>query len=456
MKAEVIINWNEIGHQIEGFGVFAGWAEPFFTDNNRDTLLDSLFSQDYLNLNIIRAKVYDSFSTAEGNINFHLDANIDVKPGDPDYPKPGSDDMIQRGQLWILKKALERYPSIDKIMASTWSPPIYMKTQPKAEGNFYNRLNKKYMQEYADYLAEFAKQFSDAGIPIYALSPMNEPEFINCSWDGCFWSPLAVASIAFALKEALNSKQCETKVIISENGNWSITDFWLALSIAVIKIKNIFKREVCLIDILASHGYTGLTNPGDLNTSPLSWLLTHTSKPKWITEASSAVDGNLGMEMGLKLAESIHNFVYNQGVSAYIYWLGVVKSSNESLINSDGNTYSFNKTYDVMGNYSKFVQPGFIKLGSSTDKPDTGLYVSAFKSSDDAYFSSVVINKNIVEKTLYIKIDHDIDSLTPYLTTSEEGVRWQKGEDLTKNLDGEFVIQIPDNSVITITTLPSN
>lgn len=75
--------------------------------------------------------------------------------------------------------------------------------------------------------------------------------------------------------------------------------------------------------------------------------------------------------MGLKLAESIHNFVYNRGVSAYIYWLGVVKSSNESLINSDGNTYTF--------------------------------------------------NKNNAEKVVYIKIDHDIDALTPYVTTSEEG-----------------------------------
>lgn len=90
-----------------------------------------------------------------------------------------------------------------------------------------------------------------------------------------------MASIAFILKDSLNAKQCPTKVIISENGNWSITDFWLFLSITIIKIKYIFKRKAYPIDILGSHGYTGpLNNPGDLNSSPWPWLLTHSSQPK--------------------------------------------------------------------------------------------------------------------------------------------------------------------------------
>ncbi|MGK0603418.1 glycoside hydrolase [Yokenella regensburgei] len=444
----VKVSWSDTGHEIEGFGVFAGRAKPFFKDKNRDAILENLFSEQKLGLNIIRGEVMSSFSESEGNVNFHLDANIDTNPGDPDYPADDSDDLQQRGQLYFIRKAFERYKNVNKFVASTWSPPVYMKSQKKEQGKWFNYLLEKYEDSYADYLAEFAKQFSDAGLPVYAISPMNEPEFFSAEWGGCFWEPLSIPAILYKLKSSLMSRGLDTKIMSCENANWTYSNAYL--SVMMCKF-NLFYQKPYPLDIFASHGYTTVfNNPGDIETSPPDWHLINEVTPRWITESCSSVDYDTSMKMGLKLAESIHNFIFNQKVSAYIYWLGAVNGSNEALISSDGVNYSLNKTYDAMGNFSRYIKPGFMTLKVSTDTPQNGVLVSAYKSKDGKDFSGVLINKNNEEVQVVFNIDHDVGSLTPYLTPSESGNRWQEGATVFRNTAGEYLIKVPAQSIVSV------
>jgi glucuronoarabinoxylan endo-1,4-beta-xylanase len=447
LSTEVTFYWGETKQTIDGFGVFAGRAEPFFSDENRDEILEALFGENGLKLSILRAEVLDSYSSEEGIIDFHTDADIDVRPGDPDFPAAGSDDITQRGQLWIMTYAKQEY-GVSKIVASTWSPPVYMKTiSGQEEGEGFNRLNPDYDEQFASYLAQFAVAMNSAGAPIWAVSPMNEPEYPTPSWPGTVWTPADAARFVSKLKSALQQMSPETKVMIGETANWQLADLFLADTLS--------KTDATNIDILASHGYSlpNISGTVTFNINPLSWEVTTSTSPRWITEISSTESFDPSMVTGMKLAISMHKYFATQALNAFIYWLGVVQSSNESLINSDTHQYSFTKLYDIMGQYSRYIQPGDVRIGVSSDEPTTGVYISAYRSSD-ANLSIVITNSNEADETLILIPDGISPStLQPYVTTGEEGIRWQPATPVVSDSEGQFTVILPAQSVTTLIKL---
>ena len=62
------------------------------------------------------------------------------------------------------------------IIASPWSAPKWMKTN----NNWYGgSLDPYYYQCYANYFVKYIKMMQANGIPIYAITPQNEPENPN-------------------------------------------------------------------------------------------------------------------------------------------------------------------------------------------------------------------------------------------------------------------------------------
>src|SRR5258708_1766807 len=71
----------------------------------------------------------------------------------------------------LLQQALQLNPNL-KIMATPWTAPAWMKSNDSLEqGN----LNASDFQVYAQYFADFIKAYKAQGIPIYAVTPQNEP-----------------------------------------------------------------------------------------------------------------------------------------------------------------------------------------------------------------------------------------------------------------------------------------
>ena len=44
------------------------------------------------------------------------------------------------------------------------------------------------LSAFADYLSNFCDAYTAAGLPVYAISPANEPEYA-ASWNSCLWLP---------------------------------------------------------------------------------------------------------------------------------------------------------------------------------------------------------------------------------------------------------------------------
>jgi len=70
--------------------------------------------------------------------------------------------------------------------AAPWSPPREWKSNNSINGG--GHLVHQYYQQYAEYLRGYAKHMFDNGVPIYAISIQNEPNYA-AGYDGCEWTP---------------------------------------------------------------------------------------------------------------------------------------------------------------------------------------------------------------------------------------------------------------------------
>ncbi|MDD5151262.1 MAG: glycoside hydrolase family 30 beta sandwich domain-containing protein [Flavobacterium sp.] len=79
---------------------------------------------------------------------------------------PNKNDVIP-----MLKEILAINPNI-KIIATPWSPPVWMKDKNSSIGG---SLQPKYYEVYAQYFVKYIQQMKAEGITIDAITPQNEP-----------------------------------------------------------------------------------------------------------------------------------------------------------------------------------------------------------------------------------------------------------------------------------------
>ena len=80
--------------------------------------------------------------------------------------EPDKDDLIP-----LLKEILAIDPKI-RIMGSPWSPPVWMKDNGSSVGG---SLKPEYYAAYAKYFVKYVQGMKEEGIPVYAITPQNEP-----------------------------------------------------------------------------------------------------------------------------------------------------------------------------------------------------------------------------------------------------------------------------------------
>lgn len=75
----------------------------------------------------------------------------------------------------VLKKIIAINPAI-KILATPWTAPVWMKTGTLGNGGFTGgSLNTAYYDVYARYFTLYVQAMQAQGIPVFAITPQNEP-----------------------------------------------------------------------------------------------------------------------------------------------------------------------------------------------------------------------------------------------------------------------------------------
>ena len=159
--------------KIEGFGytLTGGSANLLhqMSKEKRLEILSEIFGQglNALNVNYLRISIGAS----------DLDATVfsydDLKEGevDPDLKKM-SIAKDQEFLIPILKEIQSIQPNL-KLIASPWSPPVWMKDNGKSKGG---HLLTKYYETYAQYFVKYIQLMRAEGLQMNAVTIQNEPE----------------------------------------------------------------------------------------------------------------------------------------------------------------------------------------------------------------------------------------------------------------------------------------
>ncbi|MEG0039162.1 MAG: glycoside hydrolase [Bacteroides sp.] len=458
-SSDVILQWTVEEQKIDGFGVAqAGWADYLYAHRKRNEVMDILFGQDGLKLSILRGEVFPHYWENTADKDFNLDADINLSLDDPffdtDFSADGNEAaeaIAQRnGQLWISQQAKQTY-QVDKLIFSTWTPPAYMKSNGSTSKGY---LKSSYYQAYADYLSAFCSAYASKGLPVYAISPANEPEYA-ATWNSCLWLPGTTTLGPFIVNNlgpTLRNTNPTTKIIFGENGQWTgILGFIMGSQNYVRDILNLNSRITNFPIIAAGHGYIDPVTKKDPGIAPFEKAESK-NIPVWLTEISDpSTSYDPTMTDALRWAKVFHRYLCEANAGAIVWWAGALpdRSTTEGMIYISKNRtdYEVPKRCEVFGNFSRYIPVNSTRI-SAQYNPDLGYMISGYKSGKS--FTVVAINPADTETTVNLTLSNaqTSGSLQGYVTDATR--KWEAATPI-QPIGNSYTLVLPARSVVSYT-----
>lgn len=293
---------------------------------------------------------------------------------------------IDNYMIPALQQILKVQPSL-RIFASPWTPPTWMK-----DSQMFNKgsLLKQYYPAWALYFSKYISAYQRQGIPIWSITPQNEPEAWEQRWDACGWTPASMHTfIKNHLGPQLKKDHPGVKMIAYDhNKNHLLT--WCDTLLGD-------SATAQYIDAIAHHWYE---NGEAKMYEPLQQV-----QQKYPGVPLIASEQGV---FGLYLLEAHPSELYamdiignmNNGTSAWVVWgmafdhLGGpnhASNFNHSpiMINVGQNKLHYNPSYYYIAHFSRFVRPGAWRIGFTNTNPN--LHTSAFQNTDGK-ITVVVLN----------------------------------------------------------------
>jgi glucuronoarabinoxylan endo-1,4-beta-xylanase len=377
--------------QIDGFGASSAWT----ANNISDVLADQFFSPDTgIGLSLLRIQIKPTGTT---------------------------------GELGTAQKAVARGA---KVWAAPWSPPGEWKDNGKTTDG--GSLLPEHRQDWANSLASFASSMAAQGIPLVAISAQNEPNY-TATWDTCRYSPeQMVTFVRDFLGPALAAQTPYVPVMAPETQGWDqfrrFADPLMADAGAVARMGP-----------LATHHYAGAPYVYEPAAAA--------GKVIWQTEISDddVKVADAGIDSGLRVAAMMHDDLVSGGVSAWHYWWLVPGSDdNGGLVMKTTNMLATRAW--VMGNWSRFVRPGFVRV-AVTPLAQSYVHLSAFKNTDGRMVV-VAVNQGYANVAQDFTIaGGTVAQLTPWVTSATQKLAAQAAVQVA---DGAFSVMLPARSVTSL------
>jgi len=176
------------------------------------------------------------------------------------------------------------------------------------------------------------------------------------------------------------------------------------------------------VDIVATHEYDSqkaMAWPSDVDGGKRS-------KEVWETEVSGVMywpeqGFSSDINNGIAVAGWVHSALVVGEASAWLYWWYQPSGNdNEGLVASGSSTLT--KRAYTIGNYSKFVRPGYVMV-DVTGNSNTNVLLSAFTGTDGTVV--VAVNKGTSAVTMPITIAGGTvpTSCTPNVTSSSDNLK---------------------------------
>jgi len=296
------------------------------------------------------------------------------------------------------------------VWAAPWSPPAGSKDNNNTSNG--GHLLAGAYDAWATKLAAFATMMQQQGVPLFGVSAQNEPDFV-ASYLSCIYSAAQMNAFIAVLGPKLAALNPKPKLIAPEPDVWS--HLWVNgddYGDAILKDST----ASSFVDVLATHDY---------GHAPIAHA--QISKPIWETEVAG-IQGtgncpavcygpNATIDNGILVAQWIRDAIVVGGASAWHYWwVFPAGADNEGLFLQNG---TITKRLFTLGNFSKFVRPGWVRADVSGPIPN-GVSILAFENPKDQSIAIVIINANgsPITVPLFVAGTGWPSTLTPWTTSA--------------------------------------
>jgi len=394
----------------------------------------------------------------------------------------------QQGEQWFAKAAKAR--GVRYLLGFTNSPPVQYTLNGIAHadpGRTAFNIRPDALPKFADFLAEVAAHFDKAGIPFDYISPINEPQH---AWDtdkqeASPANNAEVFEVTRLVGKALHDRGLPAKVAIAEAGSIDylayarghnrasdqVKEFWDPSSPHYIgSVPNVAR-------VISGHSY--------FTTWPISAQIEARERLRkrveqidprlafWqsefcILESNDETTGgggrDLGMNTALYVARVIHSDLTIADATQWSWWLGVSghdfkdslvyldklggASSDPDPLRSDG-TVVPSKLLWAMGNFSRFVRPGMVRVGATYDDhrspADAASTVMASAYLDKKTKRLAIVLINVTKEDQVVKL-----SGANFRGKTVDSYTTSASSDLAKGSTSPCEVRVPARSVVTV------
>lgn len=344
----------QVFQTIDGFGftLTGGSAQVInrMEKGKKAALLQELFSTNETDISYLR------ISIGASDLNETTFSYDDMPQGQTDVDltyfslNPDKQDVIP-----LLKEILSINPKI-KILATPWSPPVWMKDTNSFKGG---SLQPKYYSVYAGYFVKYIQQMHAEGIDIEAITPQNEPLHPGNNPSLLMLAEQQRDFIKY-LAPAFQKANLTTKIIVYDH-NCNRPDYPLTI-LNDPSVKPYVWGS-------AFHLYEG-------DISALSKVHdAHPDKHVYFTEQYTASNGDFGGDLNWHLQNVIIGSMRNWSRTAFEWNLandvhfgphtegGCTTCKGGLTIGNQAITR--NVAYYIIAHASKFVPPNSVRIGSN-------------------------------------------------------------------------------------------
>jgi O-Glycosyl hydrolase len=377
------LDTTDVKQEIEGFGASLTGSSAYLikrmSNVARQKLLEDLFTAKGIDLKYLRLTIGSSdFSI--GNYTYCDEANIS---------KFAIPEIDKQDLLPVLKEIISLKQDI-RLMGSPWSAPAWMKGNKHLYGGSLSGAGV--YDDFAEYFVKYVKAYQAEGIKIDAITLQNEPmhEINTYPTMKMEWEEQNTI-IKDYLGPKFRSNNINTKIFIWDH-NFDGVDYPINI------LDDINTRQY--VGGSAFHGYGGA--PANLD----KLITRYPNMPIYFTEQSGG---------GWNTDDPIGNMLYymkdmliptiNRGSKNFLMWNLALDKQNgpvtttgggcqdcRGVVTIDGDNYTVNEEYYLLGHFSKFIQSGAHRIGYTISgaKPND-LEISTFINPDK---SKVVVVLN--------------------------------------------------------------
>ena len=321
------------------------------------------------------------------------------------------------------------------------------------------------------------------------IDPVNEPQF---DWkdgqEGSPWENTHIAKLAKELDKSITSRGLSAKILIPEAAKWGCL-YGGSEAHANNQIDAFFNPfntstyigDLTTLDkVVAGHSYWTFTTNSDLKNvrqrvlqeaekyglevMQTEWSMLDAA-PSTAAGFPASYDAATKMDIALYMGKLIYCDLVFGNMSGWSYWTAFAQekwsqknrfylirmnaagdTGDESYGDiKKGGTLTADKNLWVLGNYSRFIRPGYKRIALTDDNDLNALLGSAWLSPDGTQLVTVLVNMKRSDRKVNLELAKGtVQEVKTYVTDKDRDLR------LDTSLTDPANMQIPARSVVTV------